>query len=59
MIGYVLLGMLLTHVFWAAVFVGWWILLIKRSDEDVQQAIRDDFKAVRDALTRAAHAKRN
>jgi hypothetical protein len=47
------------HVFWAAVFVGWWFLLIKRSGEDVQQAVRDDFAAVRASLKRAANARRN
>ena len=59
MIGYILLGMLLTHLLWAGVFVGWWFLLIKRSGEDVRQAVEDDFKAVRESFKRAQNAGRN
>jgi hypothetical protein len=59
MIGYILLGVLLTHLFWAAVFVGWWLLLIRRSDESVRQAVEDDFRAIREGIRRAQNAGRN
>ena len=59
MIGYILLGMFLTHFLWGAVFVIWWYLLIRRSGDDVQQAVRDDFAAIRNAIQRANAAPRN
>ena len=54
-----LAGFVACHVFWAAVLVGWWFLLIKRSGEDVRQAVEDDFKAVRASFKRAQNAGRN
>jgi hypothetical protein len=59
MIGHLLLGAVLTHIFWATVFVGWWLRLIHRSGEDFQQAIRNDFASVRESIRRAAKAGRN
>ena len=59
MIGHILLGVLLTHLFWAAVFVVWWVRLVRGSGEDVRQAIEDDFKAVRESVKRAQNAGRN
>ena len=53
MIGYIMLGIFLAHLFWASVFVGWWLLLIRRSDESVRQAVEDDFAAVRNSIRRA------
>jgi hypothetical protein len=58
-IGYILLGVLLTHLFWAAVIVGWWTILIRRSDESVRQAVEDDFQAIREGIKRAKSAGRN
>jgi hypothetical protein len=56
-IGYILLGIALAHLFWATVFVAWWLLLIRRSDVPTQQAIQDDFAAVRDSIRRATKAR--
>lgn len=53
MIGHILLGMFLAHVLWGGFFCLWWLFLIRNSGEDVQQAIRDDFAAVRNAIRRA------
>lgn len=58
-LGGMILGAILVHLFYAAIFVGWWLLLIRRSGEDVQRTVVDDFAAVRAAIRRAQHAGRN
>ena len=47
------LGLIGAHILWAAIFVGWWYLLIRRSPDKSQEQVTQDFKAVRDSLRRA------
>lgn len=48
-----LAGVLSVHLFWGGLFVAWWLLLIRRSGEQFQQAVRDDCAAIRAGIARA------
>lgn len=51
-----LAGITAVHIFWALAFGVFWWRIVRKSGDDVQQAIREDFATVRDALRRAERA---
>lgn len=48
MIGYVLLGVIATHVFWAIVIAGWWSIVLRNSDPHDREAFERDLSEIRE-----------